>query len=117
MAALILLIGTAAFAQQRGGTPEERAQRLTDRMKSNLNLTDEQYKQVYEINLKMAGVLEEIDKDNKNARQNVKAEYEKQLATVLNKEQLEKVKELRRQRRGKMKTHKGQRMHQNRNNN
>ena len=117
LAALILLMGTAAFAQKQGGTPEEKAQKLTDRMKSELNLTDEQYKQVYEINLQMASNMDEIDKGNHDARQEVKAEYEKQLATVLNEEQMEKAKEMHKQQKGKMKDRKGQRMQQNRNNN
>ncbi len=117
IAAFALLIGTTAFSQQKGGTPEEKAQRLTDRMKTELNLTDAQYKQVYDINLKMANNMEEIDKGNHEARQNVKAEYEKQLATVLDEEQMEKAKEMRNQRKGKMKGRHGERMQQNRNSN
>jgi len=117
IAALVLLMGTAAFAQQRGGTPEEKAQRLTDRMKTELNLTDAQYKQVYDINLQMAKSMNEIEKGNHDARQNVKDDYEKQLGTVLNEEQLTKAKEMRNQRKGKMNDRKGKRMQQNRNNN
>lgn len=107
IALFALVFGLAANAQpqQRGGTPEEKAQRLTDRMKTELNLTDEQVKQVYEINLEMAKGMDEIDKGNKEARQEVQSAYKKKLATVLNDEQLAKAKEMRKKRQVKMREH------------
>lgn len=117
IAVFALFIGITAYAQNQGGTPQDKAQRLTDRMKTELNLTDDQYKQVYDINLQMATSMDEIEKGNHEARQAVKAEYEKQLATVLNEEQMEKAKEMHKQRKGKMKGRHGERMHQNKNNN
>ena len=114
-AVFVLIIGTAVHAQNQGGTPQDKAQRLTDRMKTELDLTDDQYKQVYAINLQMATSMDEIKKGNHESRQSVKAEYEKQLATTLNAQQLEKAKEMRKQRKGNMKGRHGERMRQNRN--
>ena len=47
----LLIVSTAAFAQQpmQQRTPEERAQRQTQWMQKNLNLTDEQNRKVYAI--------------------------------------------------------------------
>jgi hypothetical protein len=46
---MFLFFAGAAFAQD--GTPEKKATALTDRMKTQLTLTDDQYKQVYDVNL------------------------------------------------------------------
>jgi len=55
-----LFLFVTAIAQS---TPDEKAKALTDRMKTNLTLNDDQYKSVYDINLdfikKLGGVKED----------------------------------------------------------
>jgi Spy/CpxP family protein refolding chaperone len=56
--AMLFTIGFAAMAQkggQRGSaTPEERAERITNKMAEELSLSDDQKKQIYQINLEHA---------------------------------------------------------------
>src|SRR6188768_3518559 len=47
--ALFLFIAGSSFAQD--GSTDQKAKALTDRMKTQLTLNDDQYKQVYDINL------------------------------------------------------------------
>jgi Spy/CpxP family protein refolding chaperone len=50
--ALISLLVSPGFAQQPGMSPEDRAKRQTDMMKTELKLTSDQETKVYAINLK-----------------------------------------------------------------
>lgn len=83
------------------GSPTEKAIRQTNKMKEELGLTDEQYQQVYELNVKVNMKIEAIHKDetlsddqkrdyvkgNKMDRENV-------LNTILTEEQKQKREEL-----------------------
>ena len=72
---LILVVALGATAkvngqasgQMKNATPEERAQKITDWMKTNLQLTDEQATSVHAINLKYANENEAL-KDNTATR-------------------------------------------------
>jgi hypothetical protein len=60
-------VSAQASEQLKNATPEERAQKITDWMKTNLQLTDEQATTVHGINLKYANENEAL-KDNTAAR-------------------------------------------------
>ncbi len=62
--------------QKEHKTPEERAKAVTDRMKEKLALSDEQYQQVYDINLKAEKQLEELRKEREAMREEAKGERE-----------------------------------------
>lgn len=59
--ALFLLIAGASFAQD--GSADQKAKALTDRMKTQLTLNDDQYKQAYDINLNFVTKLGGIKED------------------------------------------------------
>lgn len=98
------LMGTIATAQaqtksERGGTPDERADKLTARMAENLDLTDEQRATVAEINLKYANEIasfrEETREQREEARATVKEIRQNQEATlkeILTENQVQKYK-------------------------
>ena len=48
---LAMLLMLSVFAQKQGPNPEQRAKKMTEHMKTNLSLTDEQTKAVEMINL------------------------------------------------------------------
>ena len=100
---LILIAFTSAnvFSQQNEKakkTPEERATKMTDRMKKNLSLSDEQYKQVYNLFLSKAQEMksnkEKFIGMDKEARKQMKMtnreEFKKQLSGILNPDQMKK---------------------------
>lgn len=72
-ATLTLHANAQASQQMKNSTPEERAQKMTDWMKTNLQLTDEQASGVHAINLKYANENESL-KDGSAAR---RAKYRK----------------------------------------
>ena len=65
-ALLIFLCSNTAFSQDKARqnvSPEQRATRITDRMKSELALNPDQYKRIYQLNLdKMVGSLMPIER-------------------------------------------------------
>ena len=102
--AFALLFGLSAFAQNRGGdlSPEERADKLTEKMKSQLELTDAQVQQVKPLNLKMTTDMAAVNKQDPKAEalmKQIKDEYQKGLKKVLTPEQFEKAQEMNQQRR------------------
>lgn len=119
LVAAILLMGLMSYAQGQGNghghgpghdqqaTPEERAQKMTDHMKVELQLTDAQYKEVYEINLATAKNQAEIEKRQKEQRSALREQHMADLSKVLTPEQMEKAKNLGPERKGKMRHHKG----------
>ncbi|SFD55353.1 protein of unknown function [Chitinophaga sp. CF118] len=58
---LFLFISGAAFAQD--GTPEQKAKALTERMKTQLTLNDDQFGQVYNINLDFVTKMGSVKED------------------------------------------------------
>ena len=105
------LLSNLAFAQ-RGGTPEERAERQTLIMKEELSLTEEQLPKVKELNLIYAqkgAELREQNRDEREAMMTAFKEMEKQketeLAQVLTDEQMTQLRkkkdEMRGERRGR----------------
>ncbi|MGC3948538.1 MAG: hypothetical protein QM762_29230 [Chryseolinea sp.] len=67
--------GSAQASQQlKNSTPEERAQKITDWMKTNLQLTDDQATTVHGINLKYANENEAL-KESASARRDKYKKY------------------------------------------
>lgn len=88
--ALVLAFTLNASAQDRAASG---AQRMTDNMKTELKLTDDQYAKVFEINKEFVGKSQEARKNNvdrKQAGESIKVlndERETKLKTVLTEEQ------------------------------
>ncbi|NBV13667.1 MAG: hypothetical protein EBS07_06330 [Sphingobacteriia bacterium] len=104
----ITLLGMSQIETQSKpqGTPQERAKKMTQRMKVDLKLTDVQEKQVLDINLKQAEGLEKLriaQEEIKKERKTVIEEREKSLSTILTPEQFEKLKTLQQERKEKIK--------------
>lgn len=115
--ALAALFTVSAFAQNKQkGTPEERADKVTNRMKEKLNLSDEQVAKIKAINLDAAKKKEELKAKGKDERKqmrtqvnNIETDRDSKIMEVLTEEQKaeytkmkEKAKE-RRQNKGKHK--------------
>ena len=104
----LLFISLGSFAQ---ATPEERATNQTNRMKTELNLTDDQYSKVYEINLgiimkndgiKASTFSEEVKKEVLQSNQQARKSMLKDVLTAAQYEKLEtKVKEIKKKKREK----------------
>ena len=82
---MIATISWHAHAQTAGdkmknSTPEQRAQKMTDWMKSNLQLTDDQVTSVHAINLKYASENESLKDDTGARREKYKKLKESQEA-------------------------------------
>ena len=96
-------------------TPEEKASKMADRMKQNLSLSDDQYKQVYNIALEKARMhisntekYKSLDKETrKEMKKQERSEFRKQLEGILSQDQITKMKELRESHKGNRDGHKG----------
>ena len=120
---LVLLLTFAvgsSFAQNKNGdhkklSPSEKATKVADKMKTNLNLTDSQYKSVYDIFYnhftEMSLMKDQYDKSKdefKTARKEKREQLKKQLSGVLTSDQIQKMEENRKNHKGKNKgKHKG----------
>ena len=104
----LLFITLGSFAQT---TPEERATSQTNRMKTELNLTDDQYSKVYDINLgiimkndgiKNSTFSEEVKKEVLQINQQARKSMLKDVLTAAQYEKLEaEVKEIKKKKREK----------------
>ncbi|MET0464338.1 MAG: hypothetical protein ABW007_14330 [Chitinophagaceae bacterium] len=100
-AALLIGISFAVSAQSDSTkhSPEKRAKAMTDKMKTDLTLSDDQYKQVYDINLKYAQKNQEAAGGEGSRMQKAKAlksgnaSKNEELKAVLNSQQFEKYTE------------------------
>ena len=101
---LLLMISLSAMAQKRVGerpSPEERAQRNTDRISEALTLTDSQKKQILNINLEYAK-KKEAEMEARKAQMDVKRaelkEQDAKIQAVLTEEQRAKWTEIKAER-------------------
>ncbi|GGB99174.1 Spy/CpxP family protein refolding chaperone [Dyadobacter sediminis] len=96
--ALILTLASfAAFAQGRNSdlTPEQRAENQTKTMTERLDLSDEQQKQVYALNLARVQKMQEMRESQTQDRAQMRASMETfntEIAKILTVEQQEKYK-------------------------
>lgn len=110
IATLFLGIAGAVSAQKdsTAHSPEARAKTLTDKMKTELSLSDEQTSKVYDINLKYAQKNQESLKGEGSKMEKAKAvkgdnkDKNKELKEVLTEEQFEKYKDLQQEKRATM---------------
>lgn len=97
-------VSVSAFAQSRNGgerfTPEQRAEMQTKRMTEQLNLNEEQQKQVLALNLERNKKAAEVSRENSTQFREIFENYNKELNLILTPEQQEKLKEARSERRG-----------------
>jgi len=97
IAILMVFASMTAFAQRDmvKMTPEARAENQTRALTKNLNLTEEQQKQIYTLNLTRAQKMEEMrnsrDADRSKMKDSMEG-YNKELSKVLTPEQQEKYK-------------------------
>lgn len=91
---LVLAITLSAVAQKRGEHKPD-PKRMTDRMKTELSLSDEQYNPVYEANKTMILKMEEAGgrEASKEEVTEIRQAYFSELKQVLNEEQLQIVRE------------------------
>ena len=104
----LLFISLGCFAQT---TPEERATNQTNRMKTELNLSDDQYTKVYDINLgiimkndgiKTSTFSEEVKKEVLQSNQQARKAMLKDVLTAAQYEKLEtEVKAIKKKKRKK----------------
>ena len=97
MAALCSCITTLATAQEEvKDKPDvkQRAERQTDMMSRNLNLTEEQKAKVAEINMATAKEIREKGSNNKEQRMAAMAKRDECLKTILTADQLGKYEEM-----------------------
>ncbi|MFT5595394.1 MAG: RNase H-fold protein (predicted Holliday junction resolvase) [Flammeovirgaceae bacterium] len=98
--ALLFGLALSSAAQDQTQREERSAETLTDRMKTQLELTDDQYKSVYVANEEMLSKFEEAggkeaDKETKNK---IRKEHLANLNEILTPEQMGKMKDGKKQR-------------------
>lgn len=106
----LLFIGSGAVYAQghRQHDPQKMADRMSEHMKSELDLSDTQYEQVKTINLKYARKMVELHQGNegehpdREAMKTLMGEKEKELSEVLSEEQMEDFREMRKSHMNKM---------------
>ena len=97
MAFVMLFASLTVFAQRQAAdmTPEQRAENQTKTLKENLNLTDDQQKQVYDLSLARAKKMQELRAAQNADRSEMRASMETfntEIAKILTVEQQEKYK-------------------------
>ena len=82
------------FAQHHGkGDPQKRIDRMNEHMKTELDLSDDQYEEVQKLNEEMVYAMKELKgSENKDAVKGVRDEYEEKLSAILTEEQMDKAK-------------------------
>jgi len=104
-----MAIQVSAQKDSTAHSPEARARTMTDKMKTELSLSDDQYTKVYEINLKYAQKNQEALKAEGSRMSKLKAmktenaEKNSELKTVLSQEQFDKYKSMQKEMRSTMK--------------
>jgi methionine-rich copper-binding protein CopC len=107
---LFMLVSVSSFAQEKmqHKTPEEKAKMMSDKMKTELTLSDEQYQKVQTINLDFANKTSAVPKDgDKSAWMSKMKECNearsKSLKEVLTPDQFTKYETIKKEMRGKIK--------------
>jgi Spy/CpxP family protein refolding chaperone len=102
------LISVAGYSQDKQMDPEARAKKVTEKMKTELSLSDDQYTKVYDINLKYGGKMHDLRKQDgdRQSKMNEIRDLNKakndELKAVLSKEQMDKYQEMKKDARHKM---------------
>jgi Spy/CpxP family protein refolding chaperone len=95
-------LGVAAQQDRRNATPEERAQKMTDRMAVELGLSEEQKKEIYVLQLdqaKQRQAEEEKMKAERDLRREKMKEQDSKIKEILTEEQKLKWQEIKQEHR------------------
>lgn len=109
---LAIAIKSNAQADSLKHSPEKRAQVQTDKMKTNLTLSDDQYKKIYDINLKYAKKRQESMQAGDDRRAKMKEmkvsndDKNNELKAVLSEDQFTKYQEMQKEMKAKRKNSK-----------
>lgn len=98
VALAFMMFTLSSFAQDstKKLTPEAKATKITEKMKTALNLTDEQYTQIYALNLKQMYWKKDNKKSDLTEDQikTKREEFKTDLKKILTNEQMVKLKDL-----------------------
>lgn len=94
---------TAEKSLKADKSPEERAQRLADRMAKNLELTEDQKASVYNAALEMHQSNQVAKEDRKETMKSSASAFDTKMAEILNENQLKKYEASKKNAKGKMK--------------
>jgi len=110
-----LALSISSFAQDKDTkkTPEEKAKFTSERLKTSLNLSEEQTAKIYELNLQRIKDHKEFrenkEKQNSDMKQK-RSEYKNSLKTILSDDQMKAMKKMHKEKKfkkeGKQKHHK-----------
>jgi len=95
MIALLFGLALSSSAQEESRREMPSAEQMTERMKTRLELTDEQYKSVYAANEEMIKMIEEAGgrEADQETRTKIRKQHLMKLNEVLTPEQMGKLKE------------------------
>jgi len=114
--AMVIVFSGFAGAQNKM-TPEDKATKYADKLKTKLNLTDEQYNKVYSLQLdkiKQLVALKEEQKKLKQSQKQTMKDYRSGLKQTLNDDQMKKLRRMEKNKMHKMEKHyKGGKYRQN----
>ena len=105
------LVSMVSFSQQTKPDPEARAKKISEKMKTELSLSDDQYTKVYDINLKYAEKMkglrnEESDKKTKmSSMRDLNKSKNEELKGVLSEEQMNKYTDMQKEMKHKAREH------------
>lgn len=113
---MVIVFSGFAGAQNKM-TPEDKATKYSDKLKTKLNLTDEQYNKVYSLQLdkikQLVTLRDEQNKLKQSQKQTMK-DYRSGLKQTLNDDQMKKLRRMEMNKMHKMKKHfKGGKYRQN----
>lgn len=111
--ALFMLVSVSSFSQEKmqHKTPEEKAKMLSDKMKTDLTLSDEQFQKVQTVNLDFATKTSALPKDGdksawKDKMKSLDEDRSKSLKEILTPDQFSKYEKNRSEMKEKMKERK-----------
>lgn len=97
---LVCMVTATAQGQRGNATPEERAAKMTERMKQSLKLTEDQATKVQAINLQAAkdmAAARESGQDMRTSMQTIRTKQDAELQKVLTPEQYKTYQDSRQQ--------------------
>ncbi len=118
MMSVLTVMASAAFAQRQERpqlAPEERAQKVTEHLKKELNLSEEQYQQVLTLNETRAEKMAEHREVMQAEREKIRAEqkeFKAELDAILTAEQKATLEAKNQERKAKMQERMKHRRHQ-----
>ena len=109
---ILCFASMAVFGQDRTHrerSPEEMAEKRTERLASKLELDDSQQQALREINLKYAALQKEQTEASREDRMALMKEYDAEVSEILTEDQMVRYAELKEEKKAKMKERHGKR--------